>query len=141
MKEGMVTLDQTESFTISDLAAQLEVSPSTIRFYEDKGLISPGRTAGNQRVYTRKDRARIKLILRGKRFGASLDEISHMIGLADREMTEASQIEISLSYIDEKFREIEERRRELLLLEQDLDSLKSLLLGRLHKLKKEDRNV
>ena len=71
------------TFTISELAAQLDISPRTIRFYEKKGLISPRRTPGNQRVYTPKDRARLKLILRGKRFGFSLDEIAEMNGMPD----------------------------------------------------------
>ena len=125
----------TETFTISDLAAQLEMSPSTIRFYEDKGLISPLRSSGNQRIYTKKDRARLKLIMRGKRFGASLQEIAEMIGMADGEINEVSQIEISLSYIENKFREIEEHSKELKLLEEDLQNLKSLLTKRLKKIK------
>ncbi|HOO71241.1 MAG TPA: MerR family transcriptional regulator [Spirochaetota bacterium] len=125
----------TETFTISDLAAQLEMSPSTIRFYEDKGLISPLRSSGNQRIYTKKDRARLKLIMRGKRFGASLQEIAEMIGMADGEINEVSQIEISLSYIENKFREIEEHSKELKLLEEDLQNLKSLLTKRLKNLK------
>ncbi len=123
-----------EYFSISDLAAQLEISPSTIRFYEDKGLISPKRTAGNQRVYTRKDRARLKLIIRGKRFGASLDEIAEMIGKAGSGMDEKKQIEISLAHIEAKFDEIEDHRRELSLLEQDLKNLKALLKKRLKEL-------
>ncbi len=123
-----------EYFSISDLAAQLEISPSTIRFYEDKGLISPKRTAGNQRVYTRKDRARLKLIIRGKRFGASLDEIAEMIGKAGSGMDEKKQIEISLAHIEAKFDEIEDHRRELSLLEQDLKNLKTLLKKRLNEL-------
>jgi len=86
-------------YTISELASELDISTSTIRFYEDKGLISPERTPGNQRTYTKKDRARLKLILRGKRFGASLSEIAEMIGLADSGITELDQIEKSLYYL------------------------------------------
>ena len=63
-----------EKYTISELAAEFDISPSTIRFYEEKGLLSPERSQGNQRVYSYKHRKRLKLILRGKRFGASLDE-------------------------------------------------------------------
>ena len=84
--------------TISKLAGQLDVSPHTIRFYEDKGLISPKRTAGNQRIYTARDRARLKLILRGKRFGFSLTEIAEMIGTADVDLNEIGQIEKTLAY-------------------------------------------
>ena len=126
-----------DTFTISDLASQLDISPSTIRFYEDKGLISPGRTPGNQRVYTKKDRARLKLILRGKYFGATLEEISEMIGLADADMNETSQIERSLRFIDIKFRETQEKRKELELFEEDLLALKQNLERRMELLSEE----
>ena len=126
-----------DTFTISDLASQLDISPSTIRFYEDKGLISPGRTPGNQRVYTKKDRARLKLILRGKYFGATLEEISEMIGLADADMNEASQIERSLKFIDIKFQETQEKRKELELFEEDLLALKQNLERRMELLSEE----
>ena len=117
-------------FQISELAAQLEMSPHTIRFYEDKGLISPQRTAGNQRVYTTKDRARLKLILRGKRFGFSLEEIAEMIGMADTEMNEIAQIEKSISYGREKLKEIQKHKEELELLEKDMLALHDSLVQR-----------
>ena len=134
-------MSSNETCTISDLAAQLDLSPSTIRYYEDRGLISPGRTPGNQRVYTKKDRARLKLIIRGKRFGASLEEIAAMIGMADAEINEMSQIDISLTYINEKFKEIEEHKRELALLEEDLAALRKVLLARQKELQKEKSHV
>ncbi len=120
-----------ERFTISELASQLDISPSTIRFYEDKGLISPQRSKGNQRIYYKKDRARLKLILRGKRFGFSLDEIAEMIGMADSNMSEKKQILKSLSYAEKKMMEINHRKHELDLLEQDILALKKVLLSRL----------
>ncbi|MCG8471292.1 MAG: MerR family transcriptional regulator [Desulfobacterales bacterium] len=125
-----------EQLTISELAESLEMSPSTIRYYEEKGLISPGRTPGNQRVYTSKDRARLKLILRGKRFGCSLEEIAEIIGLASTEVNEASQIEKSLAYADRKIAEVKERKRELDLMEKDICAMKEALLVRLEKLKR-----
>ena len=118
-------------FTISELAESLELSPSTIRYYEEKGLISPERTPGNQRVYTPKDRARLKLILRGKRFGCSLEEIAEIIGLANTEVSEASQIQKSLDYADRKIAEVQERKRELDLMEKDIRAMKSALEARL----------
>ena len=125
-----------EQLTISELAESLEMSPSTIRYYEEKGLISPGRTPGNQRVYTSKDRARLKLILRGKRFGCSLEEIAEIIGLASTEVNEASQIEKSLAYADRKIAEVKERKRELDLMEKDICAMKEALLVRFEKLKR-----
>lgn len=128
-----------QTFTISQLAAQLDISPRAIRFYEEKGLISPRRTPGNQRIYTAKDRARLKLILRGKRFGFSLDEIAEMIGMADTDVDEVAQIERSLAYGRRKLEEIRDRMRDLILLEQDLLAVQKKLEKRLEELKREEK--
>jgi DNA-binding transcriptional MerR regulator len=120
----------TETYSISELAEELGINPSTIRYYEQKGLIMPGRTAGNQRVYTARDRARLKLILRGKHFNATLDQIGEMIGLADRKMNEKNQIETSLWYIDRRMEDIVKQKNELALFESDLLSLRRKLLRR-----------
>jgi DNA-binding transcriptional MerR regulator len=125
-----------KTYTISNLAAEFEISPRTIRFYEEKDLISPERTKGNQRKYSRRDRARLKLILRGKRFGYALDEIAEMIGMTDVNMSEAEQIEKSLAYGEKKLVEIREQIRELEFLEEDILSVKEKLLKSLAKLKK-----
>lgn len=125
-----------ETFLISELAAQLDMSPHTIRFYEEKGLISPARTSGNQRIYTATDRTRLKLILRGKRFGFSLDEIAEMIGMADIAVNELCQIDKSLAYGEEKLKEIRKRKEDLELLEQDLISLRDNLFKRRKELQK-----
>ena len=124
------------TFTISDLSAQFEISPRTIRFYEEKGLLSPRRTKGNHRVYDKRDRARLKLILRGKRFGYSLEEIAEMIGMTDVDMGEVQQIERSLVYGEKKLGEIRERINELRLLERDILTVRERLLSRLQKIKK-----
>jgi DNA-binding transcriptional MerR regulator len=123
-----------DNYTISELAAELDISPSSIRFYEDKGLLLPQRSTGNQRIYTHRDKVRIKLILRGKRFGASLDEIAEMIGMADVDINEKKQIETSLFYLEKKFNEIEDHKKELRLFEKDLADLKKKLLERLNQL-------
>ena len=127
-------MNEKTNYTISELASLLEISPSTIRFYEDKKLINPERTSGNQRVYSKKDRARLKLILRGKRFGFSLDEIAEIIGLADVEVNEKCQIEKSLTYADKRIDEIRIRRNELDLLEKDMLTMKDTLQRRLDEL-------
>lgn len=125
-----------ETYTISELADELGINTSAIRYYEHKGLINPGRTAGNQRVYTARDRARLKLILRGKRFNATLDQIKEMIGLADRDMTETKQIEKSLWYIDRRMEEIVKQKKELALFESDLLALRRKLVRRKRELSK-----
>ncbi|MGK6320366.1 MerR family transcriptional regulator [Sphingomonas sp. DT-204] len=71
-----------ESFSISDLSAEFDVTARALRFYEDEGLISPERR-GLQRIYSHRDRARLAWILRGKRVGFSLAEIREMIDLYD----------------------------------------------------------
>lgn len=130
------TAETEETFTISELASQLEISPSAIRFYEDKGLLTPHRSPGNQRIYTKKDRGRLKLILRGKRFGATLDEIAEMVGPVGNGIDETEQIERSLFYIEKKFRELQEQKKEILIFEEDLAALKKKLAGRLKELRK-----
>ena len=126
-----------KTYTISELAFDLEVSPSTIRFYEDKGLIKPERTPGNQRLYLRKHRARLKMILRGKRFGFSLDEIAEMIGMEEMNMDEIEQIQRSQRFFDIKIEEIRLRRTELDFLEQDMLTFKEKLTKRKQELEAE----
>lgn len=121
-------------YTISQIAEELDISTRTIRFYEGKGLIMPKRTAGNQRVYTPRNKARLKLILRGKRFGFSLDEILEMIGMANTDTNEIEQIEKSLNFGNAKLKEIQDRKKELFLLEQDLLATKKKLIKRITEL-------
>lgn len=78
-------------YSVGQLAQDLGVTPRTIRFYEDKGLISPQR-AGNTRVYTHRDRVRMILILRGKRMGFSLKEIAEFLDLYIVDHTQAEQM-------------------------------------------------
>ena len=127
------------TFTISELAEQLDISPSTIRFYEEKGLIAPQRTRGNQRVYGKKHRARLKMILRGKRFGFSLDEIAEMIGQEDMDIHEIEQIDRSQRFLDEKLRELEQRKTELDLITSDILSFKDKLAKRRLELEKKQK--
>jgi len=68
------------TFAISDLAREFGITPRTIRFWEDQGILAPERE-GSKRVFTRRDRARLKMALRGKRLGLSLAEIKDLIGM------------------------------------------------------------
>ncbi|MDX1343883.1 MerR family DNA-binding transcriptional regulator [Reinekea sp. G2M2-21] len=88
-----MTIDHlTEQFSIRDLADEFDITTRTIRFYEDKGLMTPTR-AGQRRIYSKRDRARLKLILRGKRLGFSLDEIQHLVDLYETPDDERPQLE------------------------------------------------
>ena len=126
-----------ERWTISQIADQLDISTRTIRFYEEKGLIRLGRTTSNQRVYTSRNKARLKLILRGKRFGFSLDEIAEMIGMANADPDERQQIEKSLEYGDAKLKQLQDRKKELELLEQDILATRQKLINRITQLKQQ----
>ncbi len=123
-----------DQFLISELAEEFGISARSIRYYEKKGLISPGRSNGNYRIFSRKDRARLRLILRGKRFGYSLEEIREMIGHWNAEPEEADQIKKSLAYGDRKLSEIRSRIEELQRIEQDLLAVKDRLVKRLDNL-------
>ncbi|WP_333825932.1 MerR family transcriptional regulator [Pinisolibacter sp.] len=79
-------------YSVTELARDLSVTPRTIRFYEDQGLISPQR-AGNTRVYTHRDRARMILILRGKQLGFSLRDIKEYLDLYALDATQTEQVQ------------------------------------------------
>lgn len=125
---------ETGLFTISELADELDISTRAIRFYEEKGLILPKRTKGNHRVYDKKDRTRLKLILRGKRLGYSLEEIAEMIGLADFNLEEAQQLKRTFSYGKKKLNEINERMLELQILKEDLLAIQQKIEKRMDEL-------
>jgi len=100
--------------TISELAGEFGITPRTIRYYEEVGLLSPHRnTPTSQRLYDERDRARLKLILRGKRFGYSLAELGDILELYDVDPTQRQQIMRTLEYGLQHIREIDERIEEL----------------------------
>jgi DNA-binding transcriptional MerR regulator len=136
-KQSRQKKEDKERWTISQIADQLDISTRTIRFYEEKGLIRPSRTTGNHRVYTTRNKARLKLILRGKRFGFSLEEIAEMIGMANADLDERHQIEKSLEYGDAKLKQIQDRKKELELLEQDILATRQKLIHRITQLGKQ----
>lgn len=121
-------------YTISQLAEQFDISTRTIRYYEERGLISPIRTESGQRLYTKKDRAVLKLILRGKRFGFSLEEIHEMISLFDSDRTGRKQLEKTIAYGEQKLKEVTERIEDLMQLKQEMESILADFRERLQKL-------
>ncbi len=99
-------------YTVTQLAKELGVTARAIRFYEDKGLILP-RRAGTTRVYTHRDRARMILILRGKRLGFSLREIREYLELYTIDTSQASQIRLLLKLVRARLAALEEQERAL----------------------------
>lgn len=109
-------------FTVTELARDLSITPRTIRFYEDKGLIHP-RRAGTMRVYTKRDRARMVLILRGKRLGFSLREIKEYLDLYDIDPSQTEQIRMLLKKVQTRLEMLEDQR---LALEETILELKDI---------------
>ena len=99
-------------YTVNQLAGELGVTARAIRFYEAKGLIAP-RRAGTTRVFDRRDRARLMLVLRGKRLGFSLASIREFLDLYDADRTQAAQLRLLLDSTRARIRELERQRVDL----------------------------
>ncbi|MBI5791286.1 MAG: MerR family DNA-binding transcriptional regulator [Rhodocyclales bacterium] len=100
-------------YGITELAREYGISLRTIRFYEDKGLLAPRRINGG-RAYTRRDRVRLGLILRGKAVGMSLAEIEHILSLyGEHGEGHAQQLDYLIGRIDTAMAELDERRRHI----------------------------
>jgi len=100
------------TYTISELAKEFGVTTRTIRFYEEKGLISP-RREGQKRLYSPADRVRIKLILRGKRIGMSLDECVEVIDMYDPGHNNAEQLHSLINRIQNRRQSLEQQKRDI----------------------------
>jgi DNA-binding transcriptional MerR regulator len=111
-----------ELSSVTELGRDLGVSARTIRLYEDKGLISPGR-AGTHRVYTSRDRTRMMLILRGKRLGFSLREIKEYLDLYDVDPSQTKQLRLLLQAVHSRISRLEDQR---VALDQTLAELREI---------------
>ena len=98
--------------TIREMCEAFDVTPRTLRFYEAKELIFPIRE-GQKRLFTKRDRARLKLILRGKRFGFSLEEIRQLLDLYDVDDTQMTQFTRTYEIAQDRLADMENRRKEL----------------------------
>ncbi|MFL6563854.1 MAG: MerR family transcriptional regulator [Burkholderiales bacterium] len=99
-------------FSISDLAREFDVTPRAIRFYEDQGLLAP-RREGQRRIYTPRDRTRLKLTLRGKRLGLSLSEIRELIDMYEPGRDERPQLERFLGVLENHKTSLLQQRADL----------------------------
>lgn len=105
-------MPQTTTFTISDLAREFAITPRTIRFWEDQGILAPERE-GSKRVFTRRDRARLKMALRGKRLGLSLAEIKDLIGMYASTEDETPQLLECLRVMSKRRQALEQQREDI----------------------------
>ena len=125
MLSNSAALDEKDiSFSISDLAREFGVTTRAIRFYEDQGLLSPGRS-GRQRVYTSRDHVRLKLIVRGKRLGFSLSEVREIIEMYDLDPGESGQLRYFLEQIKKRREALQQQRHDIELTLDELDSIES----------------
>jgi DNA-binding transcriptional MerR regulator len=109
-------------FSISELAAMFDISSRTIRYYEEIGMLTSGMrdTLSQQRSYTNKERRRLKMILRGKKLGFSLQEIKEMIELYELNPEGEDEKKRIIEHADRKIQEIEEQIIQLQMLRDDI---------------------
>ena len=114
----------TERYTVGQLAAELGVTTRTLRFYEEAGIVTPARTgSGSARSYAGRDRARLVLALRGKRFGMSLAEIREIVDMYDAEPGESGQIQRLLTSLESVRADLESRQEELARTLEEVDDV------------------
>jgi DNA-binding transcriptional MerR regulator len=116
-------------FAIADLAAEFGISTRAIRFYESKGLLAPERVGG-ARIFRRRDRARLMLILRGKRLGFSLRDISDYLGLYDAH-SQTAQVALLVEKVDERLALLEGQLADLQTTIAELREIRQLARERL----------
>ena len=118
-------------YTVPELSRELGLTERAIRFYESKGLLAPKR-AGNTRIFSYKDRARLIIIMRAKKLGFSLIGIKSYLDLYDVDSNQRKQTKIGLNAVDERINFLEEQRDEIKILLADLNEIKHALVRTLN---------
>lgn len=118
--------DSNTTYTISELSKEFNITPRSIRHYEDERLISPQRN-GSQRIYSKGDRVRLQLILRGKRIGFSLSEIREIINMYDSHAGEEKQTELLIMKIAERRDALYQQQQDIKTMLVELDQLEQKL--------------
>lgn len=114
----------TQTYSISDLSRELDITTRAIRFYEEQGLLSPERR-GLERIYTARDKVSLKLILRGKRIGFSLAECRELIELYDPTSGNLKQLNSMLAKIAERRAQLEQQMLDIHQMQLELDTARS----------------
>ncbi|AKX44473.1 MerR family transcriptional regulator [Thiopseudomonas alkaliphila] len=127
------------TFSISELASELDITTRAIRFYEEQGMLNPARR-GQERVYSPKDRVALKLILRGKRIGFSLAECKTLIELYDPQAGNQKQLNIMLSMINERRLQLEQQILDIKQMQLELDTAEERCLTALEQTKQAAAN-
>ncbi|MBZ2167473.1 MULTISPECIES: MerR family transcriptional regulator [Marinobacter] len=125
-----------DTYTISDLAKEFDVTTRTIRFYEAEDLLKPARR-GQTRIFSKGDRVRLKLILRGKRMGFSLAETRELFDLYDNSLKGSEkQLLLMLETLARKREQIEQQKKDIEMMEQEMDSAEARCRDALAELQK-----
>jgi DNA-binding transcriptional MerR regulator len=126
------------TYTISDLASEFDVTTRTIRFYEEKGFLKPARE-GTRRIYSPSDRTKLRLILRGKRLGLSLDESAEIVLMYGSRRNNRKQLEKLLARIQEKQVELKSQQQDLEFMLLDLRNAEDKCLNALTEMTARER--
>ena len=113
-----------QTFSITDLAREFDVTPRSLRHYEDEGLLSPQR-AGQQRIYSNRDRVRVALILRGKSVGFSLAEIREIIDLYDLPQGEELQAQVLRAKLSRRRAQLQQQKADIDHMLAELDAIET----------------
>ena len=120
----MTNQENESTYTIGELAREFDITPRSIRFYEEQSLLSPKRT-GQNRIYCNKDRVRLKLILRGKRLGFSLAEIKNLFELYDSNPNSSVQLQTMLQLTEQKRAVLRQQLDDIQMLMNELDEVET----------------
>ena len=130
----MIKNENESTYSIGELSREFDITPRSIRFYEEQGLLSPKRT-GQNRVYDNKDRVRLKLILRGKRLGFSLAEIKTLFEMYDSNPNSAVQLDAMLAMTQQKRAVLNQQLEDIQMLMNELDEVEARCREELAELK------
>ncbi|MFB2847732.1 MerR family DNA-binding transcriptional regulator [Aeromonas veronii] len=122
------------TYSISELAHEFDVTPRTIRYYEDEGLLTPQRE-GQTRIYSHRDKIRLKLTLRGKRLGFSLAEIRELFDMYDTDKSSKTQLHSMIQLIEEKRGALRQQLEDIQMVMAELEAAEQRCVNSLNSLK------
>ncbi|WP_429059473.1 MerR family transcriptional regulator [Aeromonas veronii] len=122
------------TYSISELAHEFDVTPRTIRYYEDEGLLTPQRE-GQTRIYSHRDKIRLKLTLRGKRLGFSLAEIRELFEMYDTDRSSKTQLHSMIQLIEAKRGALRQQLEDIQMVMADLEAAEQRCVNSLNSLK------
>ncbi|WP_340085093.1 MerR family transcriptional regulator [Siminovitchia sp. FSL H7-0308] len=128
-----------ETYSISELAKQFNISTRTIRYYEEIGLLAPKRRENGRRIFSKREKIRLQLIFRGKKYGFQLEEIREMLELFQIDRTGKKQLKRTIEYGEEKIMEVNERIAELEEIRGEMEQLLVMFQKKLKELECSER--